>query len=99
MTSEAQGSGLVLGQAAETLAELPQLLCGGVVSRLPGDVQHRCTLGEVVSAEVLDAWLQGTVERGLSSELSIHEEKEDDGRDEESPQEAGVTTDLRFDAS
>ena len=91
-----RGSGPVLGQAAETLAELPQLLGGGGVSRLPGDVQHRCTLGEVVSAELLDAWLQGTVERGLGSELGVHEEKEDDGRDEESQPEAAVTTDLRL---
>lgn len=94
--NKAPTSGLVLGQTTEGLAELPQFLGRGVVPRLRLDVQQRRTFGEVVAAEVLDAWLQGTVERGLSSGLSIHEKKEDDGCHEEIPPEAGVTTDLRL---
>ncbi len=94
--SEAQISGLVSGQTTETLAELPQLLGRGVVSRLRLDVYQRCTPAEVVAAEVLDALLQGTVEGGLSSGLSIRSEKEDEGAQEEPPPEAGVTTDLCF---
>lgn len=85
---------MVLGQTAETLTELPQLLGHSVVSRLRLDVQQRRTLGEVVAAEVLDAFLQGTVERGLSSGVSIHEEKEDDGCHDKFPPETRVTTDL-----
>lgn len=86
----------VLGQAAESLAELPQLLGHSVVSGLRLDARQRCTVGEVVAAEVLDAFLQGTVERGLSSGLSIHEEKEDDGGQEQVPPEAGVSADFCF---
>ena len=83
-----------LGQTAETLTELPQLLGSSVVSRLRLDVQQRRAVGEVVAAEMLDALLQGTVERGLSSGFSIHKEEEADGCLAQPPPKSGITTDL-----
>lgn len=97
--NDSSGCGLGSGQAAETLAELPQLLGSGVVSGLRLDARHWRALCEIVSAERLDALLQGTVERGLSSRLGIHEKKEDNGRHDQPPPETGVTSDFCFNGS
>lgn len=88
-----------LRQTAEALAELPQLLGHSIVPRLRLDARQWCTPREVVSTEVFNALLQGTVECGLSSRISIHKKKEHDGSQEEAAPEAGVTSDFCFDDS
>lgn len=78
------------GFRAQPLAQLPQLPgCGGV-SR----PRQRRALAEVVPAQVLDARLQGAVQRGLGSGLGVGEEEEGDGCQDEPPPEAGATRDI-----
>lgn len=56
--------------------------------------RQRRALAEVVPAQVLDARLQGAVQRGLGSGLGVGEQEEGDGCQDELPPEAGATRDI-----
>lgn len=78
-------------QTRQPLARLPQLLCQAVVPSF-GSRRFQRAVGEVASAERLDALLQGAVQRGLGPPLRVQEEELGEGRHEEPRPRAHAAT-------